>query len=103
VVGTLRDRIGPVVIFGEQFSIVADFRVESRCLPLHFDASWSRDADGAEIGDARGGALVLPADHGRDRRHAARVLGQCGAVLVHDADPREVAGRDAGLFDRADA
>ncbi len=43
VTGTLRDRIGPVVIFGEQFSIVADFRVESGCLPLDYDASWSRD------------------------------------------------------------
>ena len=60
-----------------------------------------RDADGAEVGDARGGALVLPADHRRDRRHAARVPGQCRAALVHDADPRDVAGRDASFLDRA--
>jgi len=43
VAGTLRDRIGPVVIFGEQFSIVADFRVESGRLPADYSPSWSRD------------------------------------------------------------
>ena len=43
MMGTLRDRIGPVIIFGEQFSIVADFRVESGCLPMDFDVAWSRD------------------------------------------------------------
>jgi hypothetical protein len=43
VVGTLRDRIGPVVTFGDRLSILSGFRVELGSLPADFDPSWSRD------------------------------------------------------------
>ena len=42
VSGVLRDRHGPVVIFGECLSVSASFRVELGDLPLDYDAGWSR-------------------------------------------------------------
>jgi hypothetical protein len=42
VIGTLRDRIGPVVTFGESLNVAAGFRVELGRLPPDFDPSWSR-------------------------------------------------------------
>jgi hypothetical protein len=42
-VGTLRDRIGPVVTLGALLSIAVDFRVESGCLPVDFEVAWNRD------------------------------------------------------------
>ena len=43
VLGTLRDRIGPVVLFAECLQVLAGFRVEIGCLAPGFDPSWSRD------------------------------------------------------------
>ncbi len=41
--GTLHDRIGPVVTFGERLTVLYGFRVEVGRLPTNFDPSWSRD------------------------------------------------------------
>lgn len=41
--GTLRDRIGPVVTFGECLAVLCGFRVEVGRLPANFDPSWTRD------------------------------------------------------------
>ena len=43
VTGTLRDRSGPVVTFGDCLSISAGFRVEFGELPADYDVAWSRD------------------------------------------------------------
>jgi hypothetical protein len=44
VVGTLHDRIGPVVTFGECLNILSGFRVELGSLPADFDPSWAETA-----------------------------------------------------------
>ncbi len=41
--GTLHDRIGPVVTFGERLYVLCGFRVEVGRLPAYFDPSWTRD------------------------------------------------------------
>lgn len=41
--GTLRDRLGTVVIFGDHLTVAAGFRVEIGRLPADYDPSWSRD------------------------------------------------------------
>lgn len=43
VLGTLRDRLGPVVAFAECLRVSAGFRVEIGRLAPDFDPSWSRD------------------------------------------------------------
>jgi hypothetical protein len=43
LVGTLRDRIGPVVTFGEHTDVRASHSVEVGELPADFDPAWSRD------------------------------------------------------------
>ena len=43
ITGTLSDRVGPVVTFGEYLVVAADFRVESGVLPADFDPGWKRD------------------------------------------------------------
>lgn len=43
VVGTLRDRIGPVVTFAECLTVSSSFRVEAGHLAADFDPSWKRD------------------------------------------------------------
>ena len=43
VIGTLRDRIGPVVTFAERLNIEAGFRVELGRVAADFDPAWSRD------------------------------------------------------------
>lgn len=43
LVGTLRDRIGPVVTFGECHDVRASYTVEVGELPPDYDPSWSRD------------------------------------------------------------
>ena len=39
--GTLRDRLGTVVIFGDHLSVAAGFRVEMGRLPADYVTSWS--------------------------------------------------------------
>lgn len=41
--GTLRDRIGPVVTFGESLNVLSGFPLELGSLPADYDPSWSRD------------------------------------------------------------
>jgi hypothetical protein len=43
VLGTLRDRLGPVVTFAEHFRIASGFRVEVGRLPTRYDPAWRRD------------------------------------------------------------
>ena len=43
LLGTLRDRVGPVVTFAECINIRAGFRVEVGSIPATYDPSWSRD------------------------------------------------------------
>ena len=43
LVGTLRDRIGPVVTFGEHLDVQTPYTVEVGELPPDYDPSWSRD------------------------------------------------------------
>ena len=43
VLGTLRDRFGPVVTFAECLNIFTGFRVEIGRLPADFDSAWNRD------------------------------------------------------------
>ena len=43
VLGTLRDRLGPVVTFAECLNISSGFRVEIGRLPADFDPAWNRD------------------------------------------------------------
>jgi hypothetical protein len=44
LVGTLRDRIGPVVTFGEHLDVRASYSVEVGELPADYDPPWSRDS-----------------------------------------------------------
>jgi hypothetical protein len=41
--GRLRDRVGPVVTFGDCLDVLSGFRVELGSLSADFDPSWSRD------------------------------------------------------------
>jgi hypothetical protein len=43
LVGTLRDRIGPVVVFGECVDVSASYSVEVGDVPADYDPSWSKD------------------------------------------------------------
>ena len=43
VLGTLRDRLGPVVTFAQCLNVLSGFCVEIGRLPADFDAAWDRD------------------------------------------------------------